>query len=81
MAALSYNQDNHSTIAGTSLPYGFHLPNEQINSPNETFDIGWTFGRNKNVSESDFPIQKQVEEVCHAIQVPDEDMPIYWRPV
>lgn len=86
MAALSYNQNYCSTAAGAPVPYGFHLPNEQINTP-ETYNIGWKFGKSSPENESQTSnangcfIQKRSEELCHAIQVPEEDMPIYWRPV
>lgn len=78
-----------SRIDGASLSYGFapnvvpcNIPNEQRQNGFSGPNIGWSIGDRTDgscvSSHAEDTVQKQeVETVCRAIIVPDEDMPVY----
>lgn len=83
---------DNSRVDGVSLSYGFapnvvpcHIPNAQRqDSVTKGPAIGWAIGdRTDGACMSSQPAQdtpaenKQIETLCRAITVPDEDMPIY----
>lgn len=86
------NARNNNRYDGVSLSYGFapnvipcNIPNEpKQNSPSKGPTIGWAVGDQadgacvSSHAAEDGPIEnKQVEVLCRAIIVPDEDLPIY----
>lgn len=87
------NAQPNNRVDGVSLSYGFapniipcHIPNErrQDSQAKGPTAIGWSIGDKtdgaciSSHSAEDKPIKnKQVEVLCRAIVVPDEDLPIY----
>lgn len=84
------NRDNNR-YSGVNLSYGFssnispcNIPNAQRQGSYPTPQaIGWSIGDKTDGScasrpAEDSPIEnKQMEVVCRAVIVPDEDMPVY----
>lgn len=84
---------NMSQNIGTQLSYGFipsvlpaNTPNavREINvGPVDNNTIGWTFQTEDKTTHENFSnfetdsIRAQIEFPCQAIQVPEEDIPIY----